>query len=186
MLEEADLTYRVHRVDLGRAREGNTPYHELNPSGRIPTIVDYDGPDGGTVVLTQSMAILVYLAEKSGRLLPEEALLRMRMWEWLALDATDIATTRFDAFWMSLKCGEAVRPGVELLTERVMGFYTLMDQRLQDNRYLAGDVITIADISAYPWVVSMNHPDMSGLVHTQHWLEELGKREAVRRGMIVP
>lgn len=186
MLEETGLSYQVRRVRLSRGEHRQREYLRINRAGQIPAIVDSDGPAGMELVLTQTTAILVYLAEKTGRLTCTDPLERTRMWEWLALDATDIAPTRFDAFWLSVKGGDLMQRGVDILQDRVMKFYKLMDQRLGDNKYLAGETISIADISAYPWVISMNHTHMPKYQNLRRWMHVMGERPAVRLGMVVP
>lgn len=186
MLEEAGLSYQVHRVRLRRGEHRRREYLQINPAGQIPTIVDSEGPEGTKLVLTQTTAILIYLAEKTGRLICTDPLERTRMWEWLALDATDIAPTRFDAFWLTIKGDELIQKGADILRDRVMNFYRLMNRHLGDNKYLAGDTISIADISTYPWAVSMDHPYMLELKNLHRWMHMIGERRAVQIGMSVP
>jgi len=186
MLEETGLTYRVHRINLGCGEHRRPSYLKINPSGQIPTIIDDDAAGKGELILTQTIAILIYLAEKTCRLMCHEPMERARMWEWLALDATDIAPTRFDGFLLSVRGGEEMEIGVDLLNERVMKFYHLMDWHLGKHRYLAGETLSIADISAYPWAVSMEHPRMPSLKNLQRWMDMIGQRPAVQRGMMIP
>ena len=115
-----------------------------------PTIIDDDAIDSEALILTQTGAILIYLAEKSGKLLSKQPLDRACIWEWLALDITDISSTRFNAFLLILRAGYSMKEGVEILQERAMMFYRLMDARLAETRYLAGDEISIADFRLTP------------------------------------
>jgi len=186
MLEEVGLPYQVQRITLGKGEHRQSDYLKINPAGQIPTIIDDGAIDSEALILTQTGAILIYLAEKSGKLLSKQPLDRARMWEWLALDITDISSTRFNAFLLTLRAGDSMKEGVEILRERAMMFYRLMDARLAETRYLAGDEISIADISAYPWAVTMQHPQMRSLENLRRWMDRVGQRPAVQRGMSIP
>ncbi len=186
MLEEVGLSYQVRKISLDKGEHRYPDYLKINPAGQIPTIMDTDVDDSGVLILTQTAAILIYLAEKTGRLICKPSLDRARMWEWLALDATDISSTRFNAFLLSLRIGDSMKEGVELLRERAMVFYRLMDARLTETQYLAGNEISIADISAYPWAASMEHPQMQSFENLQRWMKVMGRRPAVQRGMTIP
>jgi len=186
MLEEVGLPYQVQHITLGKGEHRQSDYLEINPAGQIPTIIDDGAIDSEALILTQTGAILIYLAEKSGKLLSKQPLDRARMWEWLALDISDISSTRFNAFFLTLRAGDSMKEGVEILRERAMMFYRLMDARLAETRYLAGDEISIADISAYPWAVTMQHPQMRSLENLRLWMDRVGQRPAVQRGMAIP
>ena len=186
MLEEVGLPYQVQRITLGKGEHRQPGYLKINPAGQIPTIIDDDVADSGKLILSQTGAILIYLAEKSGKLLSKQPLDQARMWEWLALDITDISSTRFNAFLLTLRAGDSMKECVEILQERAMMFYHLMDARLAETRYLAGNEISIADISAYPWAVTMRHPQMRSLENLRLWMDRVGQRPAVQRGMSIP
>jgi len=185
MLEEVGLPYQVHKISLGKGEHRQPGYLKINPAGQIPTIMDDDTVGSETFILSQSGAILVYLAEKSGKLISKQPFDRARMWEWLALDISDIASTRFNAFLLTLRAGNSLKEGAGILHERAMMFYRLMDARLNETQYLAGDEITIADISAYPWAVTMQHPQMRSLENLHQWMDRVGQRPAVQRGMSI-
>ena len=186
MLEEVGLPYQLKKIALGKGENRQPDYLKINPAGQIPTIIDDDVPDSDELVLSQTGAILIYLAEKSGKFLCKRPLDRARMWEWLTLDITDISSTRFNAFLLTLRVGDSMKEGVEVLHERAMMFYRLMDARLNETQYLAGNEISIADISAYPWAVTMQHPQMQRLENIHLWMERVGHRPAVQRGMAIP
>ena len=183
MLEETGLPYVAHAVNLSQGEQRCAEYLELNPMGAIPVIADTDGPTGKPLHLAQSAAILVYLAEKTGELLPEDPLSRARVLEWLFIDATDIAPARFHAF---LLAGRGCDKAAEQLRERVADFYGIFDKHLARHAYLGGQDYSIADVAAYPWVASMKHPRVEVLRHLQRWMERVGTRAAVQRGMRVP
>jgi GSH-dependent disulfide-bond oxidoreductase len=183
MLEETGLPYVAHAVDLSQGEQRRTEYLELNPMGAIPVIVDTDGPLGKPLKLAQSAAILIYLAEKSGSLLPSEPLSRAQVLEWLFINATDIAPARFHAFLHERRGHDQA---AKQLRERVADFYGIFDKHLTQHAYLGGQDYSIADVAAYPWVASMKHPRVEALSHLQRWMERVGTRAAVQRGMRVP
>jgi GST-like protein len=178
MLEELDLPYTKHMLSLARGEHRTAAFRQLNPSARIPVIVDHDAGDDSALVLTQSAAILLYLAEKTGKLLPAAQPNRARAMEWLSFDATDIAPTRFDAFYLSwFEQGEAQR----LLKERCMEYYAVYDRHLSVHAYLAGDEYSVADVAVYPWARSMEHPGMNELEHLQRWMRQMAARPTCQK-----
>ena len=179
MLEELGLAYSKHLLNLSRGDNYSEKFLKLNPSARIPVIVDHDDAvNDKPFVLTQSAAILLYLAEKTGRLLPYDRANRAKALEWIFFDATDIATTRFDAFYLSRNNQSAA---ASVLIERVMDYYSVYDQHLACSRFLAGNTFSIADIAAYPWAKAMEHTEMKKLINLQRWVNEIGKRASVQK-----
>lgn len=179
MLEELGLSYKRHFLSLSMGDNHSPEFLKLNPSARIPVIVDHDGSeDGEPIVLNQSAAILLYLAEKMGRFLPQEKKAHAKALEWLFFDATDIATTRFDAFYLGLN---HQAEATTVLRERLMSYYSIYDQHLTSNQFLAGDEYSIADIAAYPWAKSMDHPAMQKLNNIQRWMSEISRRPSVKK-----
>jgi len=185
-LEETGFPYVVHKVDLQKGEQKRPDYLALNPTGRIPAIVDGDGPGGKPLVLTQSFAILIYLAERGGRLLPADPLERVRCLEWLMFTITDVSAPMAQAFFLNRLAKETHPAAAGKLRERGLGFVEHLDRRLGDTRYLGGDAYTIADIAAYPTVVSIDEPDRRRFANLARWTAEVGARPAVARGMAVP
>lgn len=184
-LEETGLPYAVHKVDLQQGEQKRPEFLALNPTGRIPTIVDADGPGGKPLVLTQSFAILIYLAERGGQLLPTDARTRARCLEWLMFTITDVSAPIGQAFFLKRLAKVAHPAAAAALRERGLGFVEHLDRRLGDTRYLGGDAYTIADIAAYPTVVSIDEPDLRRFANIVRWTAEVGARPAVVRGMAV-
>lgn len=179
MLEELGLAYTKHALSLFKGDQHAKLFKKLNPSARIPVIVDHHALDkGGSITLSQSVAILLYLAEKTGQYLSRDAVHRAKVLECLFFDASDIASTRFDAFYLDqAKQSKAA----ELLKARVMTYYAVYEQQLATTSFLAGDEYSVADIAAYPWAITMAHPQMENLPHLQRWMQEIGKRASVKR-----
>lgn len=178
MLEEIGLPYRKQLLSLSNGEHRTAAFRKLNPSAQIPVIVDQDTPDGMPFVLTQSAAILLYLAEKTGKLLPAAFQDKARALEWLSMDATDMASTRFDAFWLSL-AGYPEAAG--MLRERAMAFYVRYDQHLTTHEYLAGNAVSVADVAAYPWAKAAQPSSIAALPHLQRWMQQMAKRPASQK-----
>ena len=184
-LEETGFPYTVHKVDLFKGEQKRPEYLALNPTGRIPTIVDRDGPGGKPLVLTQSIAILIYLAERSGRLLPVDPLERVRCLEWLMFAITDMSAPIAQAFFLNRLAKETHPAAAAELRERALGFMEHLDRRLGETPCLGGDTYTIADIAAYPTVVSIDEPDRQRFANLARWTDAVGARPAVASGMAV-
>lgn len=186
MLEETGLEYSVHKVDLMAGQQSQPEYLQINPTGRIPAIVDHDAEEGEALVLSQSAAILLYLAEKTGRLLPANPAAKASVLEWLLFHAADITPTGFNAFYLSSRVKPAHPEAAKVLLQRNLDFYRYFDQRLADHEYLAGDSYSIADIAALPAVVSRQEVLFERYPHIHRWCDALLARPAVQRGLKIP
>ena len=185
MLEEAGLDYRAHKIDLMKLEQRRPDFLKLNPSGRIPVLVDQrDGTDT-PFVLTQSVAIVLYLAEKTGCLVPESLEERARVYEWLQFHAVDIGSNLFSAFFLERLSRPSHPQAAECLHERVHDLYAYFDQRLAESEYLAGDSYTVADVITLPAALAQREK-LAGYPHLTRWLTALAERPAVRLGMAVP
>ena len=119
MLEETGLDYSAHRVDLMKGEQQQPAFLRLNPSGRIPVLVDHGSSVSNPFVLTQSVAILQYLAEKTGQFLPNSLPERARIYEWMHFHAVDIGSVMFSAFYLQRRCTPRQSQAAELLRKRV-------------------------------------------------------------------
>lgn len=185
MLEETGLEYTAQSVDLARGEQRNPEFLKLNPSGRIPVLVDSDGGAEQPFVLTQSVAILQYLAEKTGKLLPDSLQARARVYEWMHFHAVDIGSTLFSGFYLRRLCKPSQEKAANLLQDRVHELYSHFDVQLAEKQYLAGAEYSIADITVLPAVLSQRE-QLVDYPHLSRWLQELSQRPAVQRGMAVP
>jgi GST-like protein len=182
-LEESDLMYEPRKVALARGEHRADAYLELNPIGRVPTLVDSDGPGGEPLVLTQSNAIMLYIAEKSGRLLPASGVERVRALEWLFFFATDVIAPSAQAFVLSRDPTAAHGDAVHRIKERALALYEHVDRRLADRPFLAGSAFTLADIAGYTITTAFEAElRWEALPHVRGWLERVGARPAVQRG----
>ena len=182
MLEETALPYSVHSIDLTKGDQQQPEFLKLNPSGRIPVLVDHDNAE--PLVLTQSTAILQYLAEKTGKLIPDSLLARAKVYEWMHFHAVDIGSTVFSAFYLQRLSSPKQIEAAEQLRNRVHELYRFFDEQLAEHEFLAGSY-SIADITALPVVISQEqklaeYPDLT------RWVQQLKQRPAVQRGMEVP
>jgi len=185
MLEETGLPYRVHKINLG-AREQTTPeYLKINPNGKIPTIVDTEGPDGKPLAIFESAAILVHLAQKSGKFLPTEPRARYATLEWLMFQIANIGPMYGQAFHFRSVAPERVPYAIDRYTNEVGRLLGVVDKRLWEHPYLAGEEYTIADIATWPWVRNSHSFgfSMEDYPNVQRWVAAIAERPAVRRGL---
>jgi GST-like protein len=185
MLEEIGLSYSAHRVDLAKGDQRQPSFLKLNPSGRIPVLVDCDNGEATPLVLTQSTAILQYLAEKIGKLLPESLQERAKVYEWMHFHAIDIGSTLFGAFYLQQCISPKQTEAAEQLRKRVHELYQFFDRQLSSNEFLAGDNYSIADITALPAVITQEQK-LTEYSNFTRWLQQLKQRPAVQRGLAVP
>ena len=179
MLEECGLPYHVVPVDIGSGEQFRPEYLALNPNNKIPTIVDEDTG----ISVFESGAILIYLAEKSKQLLPQAADERIEVLSWLFWQAGGLGPMAGQAHHFRAFATEEVPYGIERYTNEVNRLYGVMDQRLDDAEFLAGDY-SIADIACWPWVVSHERQgqDLDDFRNVKRWFETIRERPGVMRG----
>jgi len=183
-LEELGLAYRVHAVDLGRGEQKSEPYMRLNPNARIPTIVDRDA---GDFAVFESGAILMYLAEKTGRLMPADAKGRSLVVQWLMFQMGGIGPMMGQANVFFRYFPEKIQPAIDRYQHECRRLFEVLDRRLADHVWLA-DEYSIADIANWCWVRTWRWSgvDIEGLAHLRRWMDAMKARPACRRGIEVP
>jgi glutathione S-transferase len=183
-LEELALPYKVRRIDFDKREQKEPWYLKLNPNGRIPTIVDHD--NGGFAVF-ESGALMIYLAEKAGKLLPADVKGRSLVIQWLMFQMGGVGPMMGQANVFYRYAPERIPYAIERYQREVRRLLEVLDTRLADNEYLAGDY-SIADIANWSWVrgYKWSGVTLDGLEHLTRWLEAIGKRPAVERGVDVP
>ncbi len=188
LLEELGLPYDVRPVDITRRAQYAPEFLALSPNGKIPVIVDPAGPDGRPIVVFESGAILIYLAEKAGRLLPRDARSRIDVLQWLMFQMGSIGPMLGQAHHFLRFAKERVPYAVQRYGDEARRLYGVLDRRLQERDWIAGDDYSIADIATYPWIA--RHPwqeiALAEFPAVQRWFERVGARPAVQRGMEVP
>jgi GST-like protein len=184
MLEECAIPYLVHKVDLAAGEHRGDAFLALNPVGAVPAIVDPKGPGGTAVTLSQSGAILLYFAMKTGRFFPQDPALRAVAFQWLMFAATDCASMSTMIFLNNVVVPERAPANVAFFEERVARYFAVTNARLESRRYLA-DELSIADFALYPIVrVRYALVERAGdLPHLARWADELAARPGVARGM---
>lgn len=185
-LEEAGIAYRVHKIDLAKGEHRKPEFLSINPAGLIPAIVDQDGPGGKTLTVTQSGAIIVYAAEKSGKFLPQDPVRRAKAWQWFMQGATDVSATSGALFRVENSVPEKNPQNSEYFKQRLLGFFAVCDAHLASHEYFA-DEISIAELFLYPnFALRKAMIDQTGgFTHLQRWGAALAARPAIQRGMKV-
>ncbi len=191
MLEETGLDYTAHPVDIGNGEQFKPAFLAVSPNNRIPAIVDQNG-EGGPVSVFESGAILIYLAEKTGKFLAPSGPARAKALEWLMWQMGGIGPMMGQLNHFVNTAPEQVPYAIGRFMDESARLIAVFDKHLADNEFAAGDY-SIADMALYPWI-SLGFPIIKGVkpdvvgegVNTQRWLDTLGAREAVKAGMVVP
>jgi GST-like protein len=185
MLEETGLPYRVHKIDLGARDQTRPDFLKINPNGKIPAIVDTEGPDGKPIAIFESAAILIHLAQKAGKFFPDEPQAHYATLEWLMFQIANIGPMFGQAFHFRSGAPERVPYAVDRYTNEVGRLMAVLDRRLTQAPYLAGDEYTIADIATWPWVKNAANygQNMENYPHVARWIKVIYERPAVKRGM---
>lgn len=185
MLEEIELPYKLIHVHLSKLEQKEEWYLEINPNGKIPAIVDHDN-DGFT--LFESGAILIYLAEKTGKLLPQDIKGRSTVIQWLMFQMSGIGPMQGQAHVFYRYAPEKIDYAIGRYQRETKRLYTVLDNQLEDNEFLAGDFFSIADIATYPWVAVHNWAGVGidDLPNLRRWMRTVRRRPAVKKGMDVP
>ena len=191
-LEELGLPYQVRTVDIGRGEQFAPDFLKISPNNKIPAIVD-DEAEGGPLPVFESGAILTYLADKSGRLLAPSGPARYKALEWLHWQIGGLGPMLGQLGFFAVRSADKSPLAIERFTQEADRLLGVMDRRLAEQPYLAGEDYSIADIAAYPWTVAASTflgtvlaESLAGKPALQRWLERLGRRPAVIRGMGVP
>ena len=184
MLEECGLPYTLHNLNLMAGEQRRPEFLRINPAAAIPAIVDHEGPGGVPLALSQSGAILLYLAEKTGRLLPSDAVRRAQAYQWLAQALSDTSAVSGAIFILNAYLPDKSEANVRWFEDRVVKFLRHADARLAEREYLA-DEYSIADVALFP-VANVRRAlvDAAGdLPHLVRWMAAVGGRPAVARGL---
>lgn len=187
-LEELGLPYTAHAINIGAGEQHTPEFLALNPNNKIPVIVDPDGPDGAPITVFESGAILFYLAEKTGQLLPSEPRARLDVMQWLMLQMGGLGPMLGQAHHFLRFAPERLPYAMERYRAEARRLYGVLDQRLTDREWLAGDAYSIADIATYPWVArhEWHETPLDEFPAVARWFATLSQRPAVERGMRVP
>jgi GSH-dependent disulfide-bond oxidoreductase len=183
MLEEIGLPYNVHVIDITKNDQFSPEFIAINPNSKIPAIVDRDND----ITVFESGAILVYLAEKTGKLIPADQKSRFQVIEWLMFQMASIGPMFGQLSHFKRFAPEPIPYAIQRYEKETLRLYAVLDNQLAKHEYICGEY-SIADIATYPWVAVYefqgltldNHP------HLKRWVETLQQRPAVQRGMAIP
>jgi GST-like protein len=183
-LEELGLPYEVHAIDLSSGDQKRKPFTDINPNGRIPAIVDRDN---GDFAVFESGAIMLYLAERTGRLIPTDEKGRSRVVQWLMFQMGGLGPMMGQANVFNRYFPEKIPAAIDRYLRESRRLLEVLDGHLATNEYLAGDY-SIADIANWSWAHIHDWPgvDVGGLDHLKRWMETIAARPAVQRGIAVP
>ena len=186
MLEEIGLPYEVHAVNLGQGEQHKPDYLAINPNNKIPAIVDPEGPGGKPFTLFESGAILMYFAEKTGKLWPRDMRERYEVIQWLMFQMGGVGPMFGQANYF-FKLAEKVPYAIERFYKEALRLYRVLDKQLAQKEFLAGNY-SIADIATYPWVGRHegHSVKLEEFPNVKRWFDLISSRPAVKRGMEVP
>jgi GST-like protein len=187
MLEETGLEYRVHAIDIGAGDQFKAEFLAISPNNKIPAIVDADGPGGKPISLFESGAILIYLAEKTGKYLPSDPVARYATLQWLMFQMGGIGPMLGQTHHFRIYAPEKIEYAINRYTNEAKRLYGVMDTQLSKTQHLAGDDYTIADIAAFPWTRSWQNQgiELDEFPNVKRWHEAIAARPAVVRAVEV-
>ena len=182
LLEELGWAYNVIPVNISKGEQFEPEFLKISPNNKIPAIVDRDAADGKSIAVFESGAILMYLAEKAGRFLPSEIDRRYEVIQWLMFQMGSIGPMLGQAYHFK-NASETIPYAIKRYSDEALRLYGVMEKQLEQNSFLAGDY-SIADMAIFPWVVNYStNLDMAEFPKIQQWLDRIGSREAVKKGM---
>jgi GST-like protein len=186
MLEEIRLPYEVHAVDLGKRQQFTPEYLAINPNNKIPAITDTDGPGGKPLTLFESGAILMYLAEKTGKLWPQDMRKRYEVIQWLMFQMGGVGPMFGQANYF-FRLEEKVPYAIDRFHKEALRLYRVLEQELSKKQFLAGEY-SIADIATYPWVGrhDIHQVKLEDFPSVKRWFDTISARPAVQKGMEIP
>jgi len=187
MLEEASLPYRVVPVNIGRGEQFTPEFLAISPNNRMPAIVDHDPPGGGDPIsVFESGAILVYLAEKTGKFMASDPRGKADVMQWLFWQMGGLGPMCGQAHHFRIYAPEQIEYAIDRYTREVNRLYAVMDKRLSDREYLAGEY-SIADMASWPWVVpwKAQGQNLDDFPNLKRWFDAISARPAVQRGRVV-
>jgi GST-like protein len=186
MLEECGLPYTVHAIDIGAGDQFAPEFLAISPNNKIPAIVDSEGPDGRPMSLFESGAILLYLAGKTGKLLPADVRGRYLALQWLMFQMGSVGPMFGQAHHFRAYAQERLDYAVDRYTNEAKRLYGVMDRRLGEVPYFAGEY-SIADIAVFPWTRSHERQgvDLGDYPNVKRWFDAIDSRPAVQRGLQV-
>ncbi len=188
MLEECELEYRLHPIDITKDDQFTPEYVKINPNGKIPAIIDHDGPGGKPYTLFESGAILMYLAEKTGKFMPQDMAKRYQVIQWVMFQMGGIGPIFGQVHHFLRAAKEEVPYGIKRYGTEARRLYGVLDAHLEGQDFLANNELSIADFCTVPWVFrhDWQKVDLSEYPNVKRWYDSLMARPALARGMEIP
>ncbi|MHA6193458.1 glutathione binding-like protein [Pseudomonas wadenswilerensis] len=182
-LEETGLPYRIHPINIGKGEQFAADFLKIAPNNRIPAIVDNDTADGQPLSLFESGAILLYLAEKTGQFLPQDLRGRQEALQWLFWQMGGLGPMAGQNHHFVRFAPEKVPYAIKRYVDETARLYGVLDKRLADRPFVAGEAYSIADMAIYPWIVphTFQQQDLNDFPHLKAWFERIQARPATQR-----
>mgnify|MGYP001283281123 FL=1 len=184
-VEELEEEYKIHPIAIGKGDQFSAEFTELNPNQKIPAVIDQDGPDGKPYTMFESGAILMYLAEKHGKLIPTDMIKRYEVIQWLMFQMAGVGPNLGQTHHFRRAAPEKVPYAIERFTNETRRLWGVMDKRLEDRDWLAADEFSIADIAVFPW--AMRHEwqgiSLDEFPNMKRWYKIVESRPGVKRGL---
>jgi GST-like protein len=187
LLEECGLPYQAHPVNIGTGDQFKPDFLAISPNNKIPAITDPDGPDGKPISLFESGAILLYLAGKTGRFLPDGVRERYEVLQWLMFQMGGVGPMLGQNHHFRQYAPEKLPYAIDRYTNEAKRLYGVIDRRLAVSKWLGGNEYSIADIATWPWLRNWKNQgiELSEYPHLQAWYQAIEERPAVQRGVKV-
>jgi len=187
MLEETGLPYRVHPIDIGAGDQFKPDFLKISPNNKMPAMIDSDGPDGKPMSMFESGAMLLYLASKTGKFLPENIRERWSTLQWLMFQMGGVGPMLGQAHHFLVYAPEKIPYAMQRYSKEANRLYGVMDRRLAESKFIACDEYTIADMAIMPWLRSYKNQgvEMEEYPRVKRWFDGIAARPAVQRGLAV-
>ena len=188
MMEECELEYKLHPIDISTDIQFSEGFVKVNPNSKIPAIVDPDGPNGRPFTVIESGAILMYLAEKTGLFLPVEMQRKYEVIQWVMFQMGGIGPIFGQVHHFKRAAKEKVSYAINRYFNECRRLYGVLDSRLKDREYIANDEVSIADFCTVPWVFrhDWQEIDLDEFKNVKRWYDNMMQRPALTRGMNLP
>ena len=185
MLEETGLPYRVHPVNIGAGDQFKPEFLKISPNNKMPAMIDSDGPDGKPISMFESGAMLLYLASKSGKFLPEDMRDRWSTLQWLMFQMGGVGPMLGQAHHFLVYAPEKIPYAMQRYSKEANRLYGVMDRRLAESKFIACNEYTIADMAIMPWLRSYKNQgvEMEKYPHVKRWFDGIAARPAVQAAM---
>jgi GST-like protein len=187
MLEECGLPYTIHPIDIGAGEQFEPDFLKISPNNKMPAMTDPEGPDGKPISLFESGAMLIYLAEKTGKFMPSDARARYEVLCWLMFQMGSVGPMLGQAHHFRYYAPEPMPYAVDRYTNEASRIYRVIDKRVGESPYLGGKDYTIADMATFPWLRSYERQGqkLEDYPNLKRWFDEIAARPAVMRGVEV-